>query len=602
MPAAIQLSALDHYFADFICGLESKPCEELWIAAALASAANCRGHVCLELADAAGQEFVPFKPRPGLQCAPESVSWRAALGSCGTVGRPGDYTPLVLDGAGRLYLYRAWDHERCVAEQLQTRSGWVTGGATPLPELLDRLFPAATAETDWQRVAAVSALTRHLTVISGGPGTGKTSTVARILALLLDGPEGERLRIRLAAPTGKAASRLRESILDAFGCLELSEAVQARMPSDVQTIHRLLGVIPDSPRFRHDASNPLACDLLVVDEVSMVDLPLMSRLLSALPADCRLILLGDQDQLASVEAGAVLADICNRGAGLAYSARFAAMVERCCVPLPDQFRAEKDATISPLADGLVNLTTSFRFGGESGIGRLARLINCGAAEQAFDLLASGDWPDLVWRELPADSDFEAKFCSAAVCGYAEYMAAADAAGALARLDRFRILSPYRQGACGVENLNRLAMSALGLERDQANGGSCRLPLMVTGNNYDLGLFNGDTAVLMPRGDRSAMAAWFADPAGGLRSLSVLRLPPHEPALALTVHKSQGSEFDRVLLILPAYDASILTRELLYTAITRARSSVEIWCSREVFCRAAERRIERSSGLRDRLWA
>lgn len=600
MADCVQLTPLDHHFADFITKLDSSPCHELWLAAALASAATGQGHVCLDLATAAEGELQPLRSSAPPVRLPPVEQWRSALAACETVGRPGEYTPLVLDDGDRLYLHRSWDHERNVADNLLARCAPLAIDEGLLRAGLDRYFPPLAGVTDWQRVAAIACLTRRFTVISGGPGTGKTATVAAILALLLEQDKGHGLTVALAAPTGKAALRLAHSIMRAVAQLNLPDALLQRIPDQVLTIHRLLGALPGSISFRHNRSNPLPCDLLVVDEVSMVDLPLMSRLLEALSPDCRLVLLGDRDQLASVEAGAVLADICNHGAVPPFSAGFRRQVDNLCGPLPGE-AAETTGQPPFLGDCVVHLRTSYRFGSDSGIGALSHLINTGQGAASLELLQSGRHGDLAWQPLPDQTGFNAAFSAVVRRGFDTYSRAATPEAALAALEQFRVLSPHRTGLRGVDNLNRLAETTLGLRRSEGHPWCRQMALMVTANNYELGLFNGDTAVLLDDPVSGNLAAFFPGPEGELRRLSPLRLPPCEPALALTVHKSQGSEFDQVLLILPERMSESLSRELLYTAVTRARSRVEIWGSDEVLIRAVERRIERSSGLRDRLW-
>jgi exodeoxyribonuclease V alpha subunit len=572
---SIQLSSLDHHFADFVSRMEGKPCDGLWVAAALVSSLSCGGHVCLDLSTAAGYGVVPFPSGGELLHTPPAERWQELLSGCITVGRPGDYTPLILDAAGRLYLHRSWDSERRVAEGILARSAVLPGDSAALAAGLERYFPSEGDERDLQREAALASLSRRFTVISGGPGTGKTTTVARILALLVELADGAPPRIMLAAPTGKAAMRLKQSIVHSVEGLSLSETVRVALPQEVSTVHRLLGVIPGRSAFRHNRDNPLPCDVLVVDEASMVDLPLMSRLLDALRTDARVILLGDRDQLASVEAGAVLADICAVGS------------------VKSPFDGERPA--------IVHLTKSYRFADESGIGRLSRLINAGDGDGALALLRSGIYSDVCWRPLPPAETFADSLTAAAGEGYAPFVRTSDPVEALDALELFRVLTPHREGRHGVGALNRLIDSALSRMRSSGAATATLTPVMITGNTYELGLFNGDIGVLASLAAEGGGAAFFPAPDSGVRRISVLRLPQHESAFALTVHKTQGSEFDTVLLVLPDQMSEILSRELLYTAVTRARRRVEIWGDEEVFRRAVERRIVRNTGLRDRLW-
>jgi exodeoxyribonuclease V alpha subunit len=562
MTETIRLSTLDTHFADFIVRIDRHPGDGLWWGAALASFSAGRGHSCFNLSDMPDASALPLLQTPRTPPPSDIHSWRENLKLCDTVGTPGAYTPLVLDGAGRLYLHRCWRYEQQVAAGVLSRSRPLDINETGLDAALDRYFPAGSGTVDLQRSAARMALTHRFSVISGGPGTGKTATVARILALLLDVAGDSHPEIALAAPTGKAALRLHQSIMQAADRLALPDDIRGRLPTGVSTIHRLLGVQLRRGGFRHNRDNRLSCDILVVDEASMVDLQLMASLLEALRDDARVILLGDRNQLASVEAGAVLADICDSAV-------------QAAVPV-------------------AQLTKSYRFGDDSGIAALSQLINAGDSVAAAELVQFGHYPDILWRRLPPGKSFEDAFKTAARDGYARYAMAASPAEALAELGSFRVLSPLRSGPYGVENLNSLCRSALTPERKNDPLDPRMMPVMITGNNYELGLFNGDTGVTVESDGVSAV--WFENPEGGLRHLSSLRLPPLDAAFALTVHKSQGSEFERILLILPDHLSEVLTRELLYTAVTRARCSIEIWGTEEVFRQTIDRCTLRWSGL------
>ncbi|MBY0340772.1 MAG: AAA family ATPase, partial [Rhodocyclaceae bacterium] len=429
--------------------------------------------------------------------------------------------------------------------------------------------------------AAIAALENRRVLISGGPGTGKTTTLASILALLIEqaqlalpanrglfDAEPQALKILLAAPTGKAAARMQDAIRAARGRLPVSDAVRAAMPESAQTLHRLLGARPQGGGmvWRHDADNPLDCDVLVVDEASMIDLALMARLLAALPPQARLILLGDRDQLASVDAGAVFADLCTAGAA--------------------------------------TLNVSFRFGADSGIGQLAALLRSGAADAAMQLLRSD--PDHLQWSPEAD---RAGVVAHALQHYADFIRQAGEAPietVFERFAAFRLLTPLRQGPLGVAALNAeiergLAARALIPPRSHWYVGK---PVMIAGNDYALRLFNGDIGICVSDPETTELRIAFAADSeqGGVRLLAPVRLPAHETAWAMTVHKSQGSEFDAVALVLPEAQGDLVTRELVYTAVTRARRSAAIWASEAALRAACTRRIMRHSGLVARLQA
>ena len=309
-----RFSDIDRHFADFLLRLEGREEPKLWLAAALASSATQSGNVCVDLESIAGESLSEQENETSENRAPDLSAWVSVLKQSKVVGEPGDFRPLVLDQASRLYLYRYWKYERQVADALRelANSDLFDFDPTLVEKGLSTLFPPQGGEgLDWQRLAALTMILRRFSLVTGGPGTGKTSTVLRILALLLAQPGLEGMRIALAAPTGKAAARLKEAVQQSKETLDVTAEVLARIPEEASTLHRLMGFMPGSRTFRHNRGNPLPFEMIVVDEASMVDLPLMAKLLDALPGDARLLLLGDRDQLASVEPGAVFGDICS---------------------------------------------------------------------------------------------------------------------------------------------------------------------------------------------------------------------------------------------------------------------------------------------------
>ena len=598
------LSYLDVHFAGFVERLNgSSP--ELLLAAALVSASSRQGHICLDLTGIAGKLLLEDEGEAKAFACPNLDEWRDRLAECSVVGAAGDYKPLILDGRSRLYLYRYWNYQERLAESIRRRIGGEKQAVDfgRLREGLGRLFPEnGRAEPDWQKIAAFAAIRGTFSVISGGPGTGKTTTVAKILALLVEQAGGRWPRIALSAPTGKAAARLQEAIKDVKDKINCASEVREAIPEQAATLHRLLGTIPNSPYFRHNDKNLLPVDAVVVDEASMVDLALMAKLVQALPDNARLILLGDKDQLASVEAGAVLGDICDTGRLHAYSKSFANELYKVtgyelktCADGPGE---------GGIGDCIVQLQRSYRFGPDSGIGLLSRAVNDGDPSLALNILQSGSHGSVEWKKLPPAPTLPALVKGAVVDGFQAYLKCPDRHEIFALFDRFRILCAVREGAFGVGAINRLTERILAEHKliDPRKTWYPRRPVLIRANDYNLRLFNGDVGIALP--DREAgneLRVFFPAPDGDIRKFHPLRLPEHETVFAMTVHKSQGSEFDQVLLILPDKDVPVLTRELIYTAITRARKRIEIWGAENVFATAISRRITRMSGLRDALW-
>ncbi|MDQ7015363.1 MAG: exodeoxyribonuclease V subunit alpha, partial [Gammaproteobacteria bacterium] len=524
----------------------------------------------------------------------------AQLAQSAIVGQPEEFTPLILDKQNRLYLYRYWDYERRLAVEIRHRLTDVVAEIDlgKLKQSLTSLFPSALEETNWQKIAASMAYLKPLCIISGGPGTGKTSTVVRILALLQSQTETP-LRIALAAPTGKAAARMSEAILAAKSKLGLDSDVMASIPEEAFTLHRLLGVRQGRTKFIHRGDNPLPIDLLVIDEASMVDLALLCKTLEALPAKARLILLGDRDQLSSVEAGSVLGDLCSDQEG--FSAPFCRQLEEVCEVKIDA--QEQKPSEQSLADSVVLLQHSYRFGADSGIGQLARAVNQGHSAQAMMLLRQTECADIEWCELNAGAEVQLE--QRLYEGFLPLFEAKSVEEAFAAFADFRLLCVNRKGKLGVEAMNRLVESLL-LRQKKISAESewyRGRPIMITRNNYELKLFNGDVGIAWPDPNKGgAVQLFFIGADGELRSFSPSRLPEFETVYAMTIHKSQGSEFERLVMLLPSVESPLLSRELIYTGLTRAKASVQLWGSERVFKRAVEQRVQRASGLLDQLIA
>ena len=557
-----------------------------------ASLATSEGHACAITGD-----LLPANSE-----ASREAELREQLLASGVVGTPDNpgAMPLILDGDGRIYLHRYFDYEQRLAERLLADRAEPVSSDASLRELLTQLFPAGNVSSpDWQKLAVSLALHNKLTIISGGPGTGKTTSVVNLLACLL--AQNPDCRIALTAPTGKAAARMQEAIRQHTSALP--EALQARMPTESYTVHRLLGVSSRSGTFRHHAGNLLPIDVLIVDEASMLDLSLATQLLEAVPPQARIILLGDKDQLSAVEAGAVFSEI---SADPALSDECAAALSQLSgVPAP-QISPPSPRKESPLQDSVIWLTESYRFSAQSAIGTLASAISQGDVEGAMRCLQSNEDTALVWlndetRSLQASTK---EVMHDAYEAYRQQLLSGseNKEAIFTAFDHFRILCAMREGPRGAEAINRGLNEHFRRELGYGHTSSewyPGRPVIVLRNDYLLQLFNGDIGIAL-RNENGDLMVYFPDNANGYRAIAPTRLPEHETAFAMTVHKAQGSEFDRVMLLLPAQHHRVVSRELLYTGITRARKQAILIGGEETICKAVSTPSQRHSGLIRRL--
>jgi exodeoxyribonuclease V alpha subunit len=608
----------------------------IWLVVQLTEA-EAQGHSCItvddEQAAATLLTSVDAEQRSLLKAAfgtmpADLQGWQQLLAQCPLVRIAGSAQadagqPLILD-QNRLYLRRYWQDEQAIANAIQRRLDAPEQNDVPSERIrhwLDQLFPAGEDQDgpDWQRIACALSLRGRFSVITGGPGTGKTYTVARLLCLLLALQEHpDQFRIALAAPTGKAAARLKQSIDGALKALApvlssvLNEDQLATAIPPATTLHSLLGARPDTRRLRHHAGNPLQMDVLVVDEASMIHLEMMANLLDALSPHTLLILLGDKDQLASVEAGAVMADLCEFATEGGYRKATAEwLLAATGQQIPDLYMTDRNL----LAQHTAMLRKSRRFGGA--IGQLAIAVNEGNAEQAEKVLRQSADEVLSWQQPaqtvqcldlflngrgahPHASGFAAfrQIVNAGAQAFADYESWVQAV--LQVFDRFRVLCAVREGDWGVQGLNALIENTLLKQEKIKRQGDWYIgrPVIVTRNDYSLRVFNGDIGICLPDPLREGSVRVYFHAGDGLHSVLASRLSDVETAYAMTVHKSQGSEFGHVALILPPQQSQVMTRELLYTGITRAKTCFTLLTpSPSALQQATAQVTRRNSGLR-----
>lgn len=546
------LDLLDVELGRALGRMSGASCPEVELAVALTSRNVRRGHTCFPL----GMPAVDVWPRDSAPATglPDAARWRDALAKSPLTHRG----PLVLDDADRLYLRRYWQLEQDIGQELAARSAAPPVIATDSPWLLaslDRLFPGTSDSP--QRRAAQNALLHRVSLLCGGPGTGKTTTVAAIVALLLEGRLRETAtapRVMLLAPTGKSAARLGEAVRGAKSRIEASHEVLDLIPEQATTVHRALGMQRAGMHFRRNANLPLEADVVVVDEASMIDLVLMRQLLDATPRGATLLIVGDPEQLTSVEAGSVLRDLVTASAKTGWR------------------------------DRVTHLTETYRYDDEQPLGQLVGAIRSGDGSSVDALLSRDDTEDVVWmppERLQGELD-------RAAAHWAKVLRTTDPAEHFDLRSRYVMLSPFRKGRIGTRQLGAAILDRL----PSPKGGT---PIIIEANSHELRVYNGDFAMLLDGEPRTVMVQSDTD---GFREIAETRLPQFSDAFALSVHKAQGSEFDEVLIVLPEEDATILTRELLYTAASRARKRVRLVGPKQVIAAALERRAQRYSGLVD----
>jgi len=632
------LSHLDRAFVRFLQDQEPDVDDLVLWAGALVSHQLGRGEVFLDLEKLCRQPgltlALPSEDDAGQLEHDESFAvlptyqlqqWQSTLSQSSLVGLTHGNTPLVLAGK-RLYLRRYWQYQQILDQAIQQRLQPIRDTLpAAVQDDIKTLFPESKEHPDWQKIACVLALRARFAIITGGPGTGKTTTLTKLLALLIklandeSGP-AHKLNILLAAPTGKAAARVSESISKALEKLEISDAIKQLIPQKASTLHRLLGSRHDSRRYLHDRNNPLVADIVIVDEASMIDLEMMASLLDALADSTQLILLGDKDQLASVEAGSVMGDLCHGAENAAYDEQTRAWIN----PYLDNKLDTTAVAGSAINQQTVMLRYSHRFGEHSGIGQLAKAVNHGDVSSANDILSDSityqdlkhlvlsDVADRRLKQLITHSDGK----DSTRQGYGHYRDAIkqrpqvtvrpelvegpdhsspnDAAQynhwakqVLDAFDTFQVLCALRRGPWGVEGLNQRIEQWL-FDQLPALWYEGR-PVMITRNDYNLGLMNGDVGITLKDSTGKLRVAFPSENSGdtvNIRWVSPMRLPDVETAFAITVHKSQGSEFNHVALVLPETKTPVLTRELIYTGITRAKDNFTLLESRaEIFNQA-----------------
>ncbi len=594
------LDSMDYYFGNYLTQNSTNKDDLVELALALTHRATMKGHVCLSLNSLETLDIEENNQSLQIEF-PQLETWVSHLKDSDLVGTELDSMshPLILDGKNRLFLARYYDYQQRLVAEIKARKGLEVIDASWVKAQVALYFEDST-EVDEQKLAAINGLFHRVSLIAGGPGTGKTTTVAKVLALayawaLAQGKA--KPRFLLLAPTGKAASRLMDAIQEKLGELPLSPELQPLKEVETSTIHRALKFNPKEPtEFHHSKSNPLTADLVLVDEASMIDLPLLTKLIEAVPQDSKILLLGDPNQLASVEAGAVFGDLINQETPSGYSLEQSTKYQDFA-SLPEP----KSGALVGFNDQITTLTKSFRFAQGQDIAKLAGAIKSKNAKEALRIIAASEEIQLV----TPTADYNLELMDQCQRGYEAFFKAKTPEEALAAQGNFTLLAAHRQGLYGANWANEALTQYFNLKNKiDANKNWYHLrPIMVTANNHDQELYNGDTGVIFRNTnlEHLTLEANFTGKAKSIKALNPALLPAHESTWAMTIHKSQGSEFNEVAILLPSRQSQALSNELIYTALTRAKKKVVIFSSTEVLTGAIEKSIVRDSGIGDALW-
>ncbi len=613
------LHEIDIQFADFILSLAKNKDPYLYFTAALISHSLRNTHICLNLEEAAETIFPIYKSGVELQFKsnefkqiklPQLNKWIEALKQYPEIISRNSNTPLILDEYNNLYFHRYWNYENKLAKMILEKCSTDFYVANDLPENIiyttsNHFSNNSSDKIDWQQIAVYACLVNKFTLITGGPGTGKTTVVSSILAILLS--KDLDTKIKLCAPTGKAAARLKESISDELTNLKIDVTIKNKMENlEAYTIHRLLKKKRLSPHFLKNSDNAIDADVIIIDEASMIPLTLFAKLFDAIDENTKIVLLGDKDQLASVEAGAVLSNIYDASNPNHFTDRFISEYKHFVTDI--DLSILKQIEQSPLANSVIELKKSYRFDDSQGIGKIKTAI------QQYDNLSPEDFLNLskqITNEFNIDITPRSNLLEQTLINYIsrvhiefdknnvtflDYLNTSTVEKAFEFFSEFRILCSHYIGQYGVSNINRIIRNYLFGENPLPKG----LPIIIKKNNSQLELYNGDIGLIWTDAIGNKKAFFPTVGKKKFKFVSVYMLPEYEDAFAMTIHKSQGSGFQKVLIILPPKDSPILTRELIYTGITRAKKYCEIWIKDNIFIKAVSRKTIRHSGLKNKL--